>query len=58
MAEITRITVGAEKPYPVVIGRNLLEDVPQFLEGAKKVLVVHPVGLAVSAEQLRDYLIS
>ena len=42
MAEITRITVGAEKPYPVVIGRNLLEDVPQFLEGAKKVLVVHP----------------
>lgn len=36
MAEITRLTVGAEKPYPVVIGRKLLEDVPQFLEGAKK----------------------
>ncbi|MFY9304789.1 MAG: 3-dehydroquinate synthase [Rhodoluna sp.] len=58
MAEITRITVGAEKPYPVVIGRNLLEDVPQFIQGAKKVLVVHPVGLAVSAEQLRDFLIT
>jgi 3-dehydroquinate synthase len=58
VAEITRITVGAEKPYPVVIGRNLLEEVPQFLEGAKKVLVVHPVGLAVSAEQLRDFLIT
>lgn len=58
MAEITRLTVGAEKPYPVVIGRKLLEDVPQFLEGAKKVLVVHPVGLAVSAEQLRDFLIT
>ena len=58
MAEICRITVGAEKPYPVVIGRNLLEEVPQFLEGAKKVLVVHPIGLAVSAEQLRDFLIT
>lgn len=58
MAEITRITVGAEKPYPVVIGRNLLDDVPQFLAGAKKVLVVHPIGLAVSAEQLRDFLLT
>jgi 3-dehydroquinate synthase len=58
VAEITRITVGAENPYPVVIGRNLLEEVPEFLRGAKKVLVVHPVGLAVSAEQLRDFLIT
>lgn len=58
MAEITRITVGGQNPYPVVIGRNLLESVPSFLSGAKKVLVVHPVGLAVSAEQLRDFLIA
>ena len=58
MAEIARITVGAEAPYPVVIGRNLLESVPSFLAGAKKVLVVHPVGLAVSAEELRDFLIA
>jgi 3-dehydroquinate synthase len=58
VAEIARITVGAEAPYPVVIGRNLLESVPSFLAGAKKVLVVHPVGLAVSAEQLRDFLIA
>ena len=57
MAEVSRILVGAEQPYPVVIGRSLLEQVPEHLKGAKKVLVVHPVGLAVSAEQLRDYLI-
>ena len=57
MAEVSRIVVGADKPYPVVIGRSLLEQVPEHLKGAKKVLVVHPVGLAVSAEQLRDYLI-
>lgn len=58
MAEISRIIVGAEKPYPVVIGRNLLDQVPEHLSGAKKVLVVHPVGLAVSAEALRDSLVS
>jgi 3-dehydroquinate synthase len=58
VAEISRVLVGADKPYPVVIGRSLLDEVPKFLEGAKKVLVVHPVGLAVSAEQLRDFLIT
>ena len=57
MGEISRIIVGAEKPYPVVIGRNLLDQVPEHLGGAKKVLVVHPVGLAVSAEALRDSLV-
>lgn len=57
MAEISRITVGGENPYPVLIGRGLLDQVPQYLAGAKKVLVVHPVGLAVSAEALRDFLI-
>jgi len=58
VAEISRVIVGGDKPYPVVIGRNLLDEVPNFLGGAKKVLVVHPVGLAVSAEQLRDFLVA
>ena len=57
MTEIKQIEVDAENPYPVIIGRNLLDQIPQFLSGAKKVLVVHPVGLAVSAEALRDFLI-
>lgn len=57
MSEITRIEVGAERDYPVLVGRNLLDQIPQFLAGAKKVLVVHPVGLAVSAEALRDFLL-
>lgn len=57
MAEIKRITVGGDSPYPVIIGRNLLDQVPAFLSGAKKILVVHPVGLAVSAEALRDFLV-
>lgn len=58
MAEISRIAVGGETPYEVLIGRNLLDQVPGFLTGAKKILVVHPVGLAVSAEALRDFLVS
>jgi len=58
VAEISRIVVGAEQPYPVVIGRSLLDQVPEHLKGAKKVLVVHPVGLAISAEELRDSLLA
>lgn len=56
MANSTRIVVGAEKPYPVLIGRNLLDSIPEQLHGAKKVLVIHPVGLTVSAEELREFL--
>jgi 3-dehydroquinate synthase len=55
--EMSRILVGRDSPYPVVIGRSLLDQVPDHLKGAKKILVVHPVGLAVSAEELRDSLI-
>ena len=57
MPEISRIVVGADTPYLVVVGRSLLGEIPQHLKGAKKVLVVHPVGLAVSAEELRDFLV-
>lgn len=56
MNELRRIDVGGEFPYPVIIGRNLLDDIPALLAGAKKVLIVHPVGLSVSAEELKDSL--
>ena len=57
MTELRRIPVGGATPYEVVIGRNLLDQVPSMLTGAKKVMIVHPVGLSVSAEALRDSLI-
>ena len=57
MTELRRIPVGGATPYEVVIGRNLLDQVPSMLSGAKKVMIVHPVGLSVSAEALRDSLI-
>jgi 3-dehydroquinate synthase len=57
LSELKRVRVEGTSPYEVVIGRNLLNNIPQFLEGAKKILIIHPVGLAVSAEALRDYLL-
>ena len=57
MTELRRITVEGTAAYEVVIGRNLLDQVPSMLIGAKKVMIVHPVGLSVSAEALRDSLI-
>ena len=57
MTELRRIPVGGATPYEVVIGRNLLDQVPSMLTGAQKVMIVHPVGLSVSAEALRDSLI-
>ena len=57
MAELKAVTVGGATPYQVVIGRNLLDQVPSMLMGATKVMIVHPVGLSVSAEALRDSLI-
>lgn len=57
MAEITKVFVEAERDYSVVIGRDLLGEVPKYLEGAKKILIVHPVALSVSAESLREHLV-
>ena len=57
MTELRRIAVEGTASYEVVIGRNLLDQVPSMLIGARKVMIVHPVGLSVSAEALRDSLI-
>lgn len=54
---ITRITVGKDDSYDVVVGRGLLQEVAGSL-GSKvsKVLIVHPEPLATSAELLRTTL--
>lgn len=56
MTELARVVVADS--YPVVVGRNLLDEIPNHLFGAKNILVVHPVALTVSAEALRDSLIA
>ena len=58
-ADVTRITVSGEAPYDVVVGRALLGEVGKSLGSAvQKVLVIHPEALSVSAEALREDLVS
>lgn len=57
MSEPTRIRVGGERPYDVVVGHHLLGELPGLLgDTVRKVLVVHPRALAASAEAVRDDL--
>ncbi len=51
MSESRIVRVGAEPGYDVVIGRQLLGEIPALLgEGARRVLVVHPAALAATAD--------
>jgi 3-dehydroquinate synthase len=52
----TRITVGGEHPYDVVVGRGLLDELAGLLGNAQRVALIHPPTLAVPAEALRDDL--
>ena len=57
MSDVTRITVSGDSPYDVLVGRALLGEVGTALGSAvKKVLVIHPEALSVSAESLRETL--
>lgn len=52
----TTITVGVTPPYPVVIGRGLLDELGALLGGRHKVAILHQPALAEQAEQIRKVL--
>ena len=55
--EPTRIPVGGDAPYDVVVGHQLLAALPGLLgDRVRKVLVIHPGALTTSAEAVRDDL--
>ena len=57
MSETRRVTVTGEQPYDVVIGRNLLGELPGALgEKVRRVLVVHPAALATTADTIIEDL--
>lgn len=54
---VRTVQVSGDQPYEVVIGRNLLGELPRLLgDGVRKVLVIHPTALAATAEAVREDL--
>ena len=54
MSSTTRIPVGGEQPYEVVVGHGLLGELPAMLgEKVARVAVVHPTPLAATGESVR-----
>ncbi|WP_456788501.1 3-dehydroquinate synthase [Cellulomonas sp. P5_C5] len=57
MSETRTVHVGGERPYDVVLGRNLLGALPGLVGSeARRVLVVHPAALATTADLIREDL--
>jgi 3-dehydroquinate synthase len=52
MDEVTRIPVGGERPYDVLVGRDLLDPPPRLLPGATRVAVLHAPPLKGLADTL------
>ncbi len=56
--DTTRITVPTAQPYDVVVGRNLLGDLPGLLgDGVQRVAVIHPAALRTTGEAVREDLV-
>ncbi len=48
------IYVSAEHQYPVIVGRELLGDIANFLADADRVAVIHPATLQTTADVIRN----
>ncbi|MFG2057966.1 3-dehydroquinate synthase [Micromonospora sp. NPDC048930] len=54
MDEVTRIPVGGERPYDVLVGRDLLDPPPRLLPDAERVAILHAPPLKALAEGLAE----
>jgi 3-dehydroquinate synthase len=52
MTDVTAIPVGGEQPYQVLVGRDLLGELPGLLPGAAQAAVVHAAPLSAVAERV------
>ncbi|WP_029287173.1 3-dehydroquinate synthase [Cellulomonas sp. HZM] len=52
----TTVHVGGGQPYDVLIGHNLLGELPALVGDARRVLVVHPAALATTADTVIEDL--
>ncbi|MEV0808434.1 3-dehydroquinate synthase [Micromonospora sp. NPDC050200] len=56
MDEVTRIPVGGERPYDVLVGRDLLDALPRLLPGAERVALLFAPPLKDLADTLAERL--
>ncbi len=56
MSDATRIDVTGERPYPVLVGRDLLGELPAMLGGAEKVGLFHAPPLHQVATRIERVL--
>ncbi len=52
----TVVRVGGPQPYDVVVGEDVLPRVGSYLEGARRVAVVHPAVVRATADAARTHL--
>jgi len=50
------IQVNAEHVYQVFVGRDILAEVANHIDGATRVAVIHPLSMQAAAGQLRQSL--
>jgi 3-dehydroquinate synthase len=48
----TRINVATARPYDVLVGENLLAELPPLLANAQRVAVVHPATMTATAKRV------
>jgi 3-dehydroquinate synthase len=56
MTEPVTVDVLVDRPYPVIIGTGLLDDLARVLDGRHKVAILHQPVLAQTAESIRSHL--
>ncbi|MFT3715278.1 MAG: 3-dehydroquinate synthase [Gordonia sp. (in: high G+C Gram-positive bacteria)] len=56
MTDPVKVAVRATDPYDVTIGRGLLTDLAEALDGADHVAIVYQPTLKETAEQIREFL--
>ena len=50
------IKVMADHEYPVIVGRNLLDQISEYIGSADRVAVIHPAALRTTGETIRTAL--
>jgi 3-dehydroquinate synthase len=58
MSTPSRIEVGGEAPYQVVVGSGLAGELPPLLAGAQRVAVLHQPTMRTAAAAIRDDLVA